>query len=218
MNKKRFFLSLLSLVLVAAVSVGATLAFLSDTDDEVVNTFAFANGMEVKLQEQIEDDIVTTGNETITANDTKGYDYEGIVPGQELNKEPWVDFKTDVDAYLFIKISGFKADELDTETINTTNWELIASANDGTANGVYVYKNSSGKVIAPVTYDDFVDAIIFSTVTVGDFSDTTDFSSVTLDDVTIEVYAIQALGFDDAEAALEETPFAAPAPTSSPNT
>ena len=212
MKIKRILLSVLALALVAALSVGATLAFLSDDDGQVRNKFTFASGMTVYLTEQKLDGdgkVLTakTGNETITTNNTKGYDYTGIVPGQTLNKEPWIDFETDVDAYVFIKVDGFVNGQLDTQDFNTTDWtKLYGDTN--TANGVYVYK----QVVTPKDGKELEGVKVFSTVTVGNLTNPTG----SLSDVTIDVYAIQALGFADASAALAETPFAPPAPTPDP--
>lgn len=213
MKIKRILLSVLALALVAALSVGATLAFMSDDDVQVRNKFTFANGMTVYLTEQKLDadgKVLTakTGNETITANNTKGYDYTGIVPGQTLNKEPWIDFETDVDAYVFIKVDGFEKGVLDTNTFNVTDWNKLYSLDEEgketNGNGVYVYK----QVVTPKDGKELEGVTVFSTVTVGNL----DNPEVSLSDVTIDVYAIQALGFDDASAALAETPFAPPAP------
>ena len=207
MKIKRILLSVLALALVAALSVGATLAFLSAEDTQVRNKFTFANNMTVWLKEQKADPIAKTGNETITTNETKGYDYTGIVPGQRLNKEPWIDFATDVDAYVFIKVDGFVNGQLDTQDFNKTDWtKLYGDTN--TANGVYVYK----QVVTPQDGKELEGIKVFSTVTVGNLTNPTG----SLGDVTIDVYAIQAYGFADASAALAATPFAPPAPTPDP--
>ena len=47
MKKKNVLMMALSLCLVAVIAVGGTLAYLSDTDGAVTNTFQFAAGIDV---------------------------------------------------------------------------------------------------------------------------------------------------------------------------
>ena len=67
--KKNILTTLVACILVAALAVGGTLAYMTATDTKVTNTFQFANNMTVKLTE---DKPTATGDETITAG-SKGY-------------------------------------------------------------------------------------------------------------------------------------------------
>ena len=105
MKKRNILTIALALVLVAAIAVGGTLAYLTAQDDQVTNTFTFADGMEVKLWEP---QPTVVADETITGNQETGWNYANVVVGQSLNKAPTLATTTSVDAYVFVKVSGFK--------------------------------------------------------------------------------------------------------------
>lgn len=81
--------TVLSLVLVAALSVGGTLAYLQAKTDTVTNTFTFGN-LELELKE------------------TTGSTYP-VIPGADISKDPKVTLSTprgynDVDAYVYVRV------------------------------------------------------------------------------------------------------------------
>ena len=102
MKKKNVLMMAVSAVLVAAVSIGGTLAYLTATDDAVVNTFQFANNISVTLSEE---EPTAVANETITANQKNGFDYKNVVPGQKLNKAPKITVTTTVPTYVFARVT-----------------------------------------------------------------------------------------------------------------
>lgn len=83
--KKKTFVLLLALVLIAGAAVGGTLAWLTAKSDTVVNTF-------------------TTSDITVKLEETTGTSYK-MVPGCELEKNPkaWVVAGSE-DCYLFVKL------------------------------------------------------------------------------------------------------------------
>ena len=83
--KKKTFVLLLALVLIAGAAVGGTLAWLTAKSDAVVNTF-------------------TTSDITVKLKETTGTSYK-MVPGCELEKNPkaWVVAGSE-DCYLFVKL------------------------------------------------------------------------------------------------------------------
>ena len=83
--KKKTFVLLLALVLIAGAAVGGTLAWLTAKSDAVVNTF-------------------TTSDITVKLKETTGTSYN-MVPGCELEKNPkaWVVAGSE-DCYLFVKL------------------------------------------------------------------------------------------------------------------
>ena len=83
MNKKSLITMLVALCLVAAVGVGATLAYFTDTDAKT-NTVTMGK-VDIKL---VESSDGTNGWEVGTPNDdTKGFDYTNLVPGEKISKE-----------------------------------------------------------------------------------------------------------------------------------
>lgn len=182
MKKKNVLMMALSLCLVAVIAVGGTLAYLSDTDGAVTNTFQFAAGIDVTLSE---DRPTPVKNETITPNSDKGYDYTNVVPGQDLNKAPKLTVTTAVDAYVFARVTvGANM----TLGAITEGWLPV----EGQTNVWYKAVTGQESVRDLGT--------LFTKVTVADM----DLSEVTgeeLGDIKIEVAAVQQSGFADAEAA-----------------
>ena len=124
MKLKKPLIALASVALVAAISIGATMAFLTAKTDSVVNTF-------------------TVGNVEISLGETTGSNYK-MIPGTTYAKDPLVSVLSDSeDCWLFVEV----LEEYNTAdnngryidyAINDTDWELVS----GTTN-VYCYKGNS---------------------------------------------------------------------------
>ena len=185
MKKKNVLLMALSMVLVAVISIGSTLAYLTASDDKVVNSFEFANGITVTLDE---DQPAATGDETISANADGGYSYTNVVPGQTLNKAPKLTVTTSVDAYVFARVTP--GENMTIGTI-TDGWTKLEGVETSTGKLVY-YKAVEGQAALRDL------GTLFNQVTVGNV----DLSgSETLGSITIEVAAIQQSGFEGDPAA-----------------
>ena len=137
MKKRNVLTMALALVLVAVLAVGGTLAYLTDDDTQVTNTFTFANGMTVDLTEP-KPEKVPGGSEKITGDPETGWNYENVTPGQDLNKKPTLSTVTTVDSYVFVKISGACAD-VQPKDIDTAHW-TAAGTPDQFGNGIYYQK------------------------------------------------------------------------------
>ena len=186
--KKNILTTLVACILVAALAVGGTLAYMTASDSKVTNTFEFANGMTVSLTEEEPD---ATADETITAHGNgKGYAYANVTPGQTLNKAPEVSVTTSVDAYVFVRISGFDGNLISCNGI-TEGWtELtgLPGVDYTDMNGVY-YKTVPGAASAQEL------GTIFTQVTIGTNQLDTNGANLNIPDVVIEVAAIQQVGF-----------------------
>lgn len=203
--KKNILTTLVACVLVAALAVGGTLAYMTATDSKVTNTFQFANGMAVDIYEKLSEaeegigQAEVAGNANsglITGTDIKnGLNYTNVTPGQILTKKPRVAVQTTVDAYVFVKPTAGE-----NVTIGTIGWTQVGET------GVY-YKLIDLETldgIAAYDADNHIYTIetpIFTTVTIDE-----DAVGGTIGDVEIEVSMIQAAGFNDAAAALVEAP------------
>lgn len=191
MKIKRILLSVLALALVAALSVGATLAFMSAEDTRVTNNFSFGS-ISVKIEEAVPTDL--PGTVQAVANN-KGVNYTKVTPGVTLPKQPAVSVNTDVKAYVFINVSGFNAD-LTCDGINDT-WtpatkmvgDQEVSLVDGNGNGIYYQIVEANNAMTFVDY-------AFESVTVSSSCD----GSETLPTVYIDVFAIQFDNISLAEA------------------
>lgn len=86
MNKKlRILLTVAAALLLVIGAVSGTVAYLTATDDPVVNTF-------------------TTSNITVDIDETKR-EYK-IIPGTDIPKDPKVTATGDIDYYVFVKIEA----------------------------------------------------------------------------------------------------------------
>ena len=106
MKKSKVILTIISLVLVVAMSVAGTLAFLKVNTTPVVNTFSPSN-------------IGLTLDETTTATDYK------MIPGVEMKKDPKVTVTADIDTYVFVKVKeSANFDDYMTYAI-ASGWKLL---------------------------------------------------------------------------------------------
>lgn len=186
--KKSLITMLVALVLVAAVGVGATLAYLSDKTGTVTNTFTVGK-VKIDLNE-------TKNNDT---NKT-GFRYDNVLPGQEYSKKPVVSvLKDSEDCYLFVEVVNANAlIELQKNELTAANggWTAL----DGVANVYY------REVTKSAAQQDFT---LFDGVKIDE--DVTELSTFT--DITIKAYAVQKAGFDTVAKAWAEASKVVPAPT-----
>lgn len=148
MNKKSLLMMMITICLIAVVGVGATLAYLTDTSEELVNTFTVGK-VEISI------------DEPSFADDGR---VDGILPGQVIPKDPTVTVSTDsADAYVFMSVTGISADF--TVQHNGANgledginpaWVKV-DGKDNDLNGVYGYV--SGKVVAGTELTPLFDAV-----------------------------------------------------------
>ncbi len=176
MNKKKVVLTVLAMVLVCAMSVMGTAAFLFDkTETPVKNTFVASGGGELigdggalTLQEHTVT-ADTNGNYTLTTTTTNtGVEYK-IVPSMEVPKDPSVSIteKTGAPAYLYIEyINTLKFSTVveGTETLNIddANWEPLmkdgAQVTGPNGGKVYIYVDSANVPI--IVTDDLTEVNI----------------------------------------------------------
>ena len=195
MKMKNMLIGGMSLALVACISVGATLAALTANDQTVTNHFTFVDGgttgkaIEVKLQEPKPNQ---TYQEVIDGDIEEGWSYTNVVPGQTLEKNPQINVKTSVPAYVYVRITNGEnvsvvgLDKLTTEK----GWAKV----DGKEN-VYWKAYEAGE-----DFNGFED--LFTEVKVADVESVGTAEHPTeIGDITIEIAAIQQYGFANADAA-----------------
>ncbi|MGF6989855.1 putative ribosomally synthesized peptide with SipW-like signal peptide [Lachnospiraceae bacterium PM6-15] len=166
MSKKRKIVSLVvAVALIAAIGIGATLAYLSATTTVVENTFAVGN---VNLD--IWETEIVDKDEDGKMGPTKDNDYM-LTPSQEdkdgnplytQSKDPYITLGADSeDAYVFMLVTG--VDDAEAALIMTddfdSNWTKIANADgvifdadadvpvvdDEKKDGVYAYATALSK-------------------------------------------------------------------------
>lgn len=170
-------------VLLVCISVGATLAYLTD-DDAVTNTFTVGK-VEITLDEADVDDS-TEGEDRDQANEYK------LIPGGEYEKDPTVHVAAgSEEAWLFVKVVNGIAD-VEAEGETTIEAQMIANgwtAVEG-ADGYYSYKEtvSAGE-----------DIVVFSTFSIAE--DVKQAALEACENIEITAYAIQAADLDTVEEA-----------------
>ncbi len=100
MKLKKVLLSALSLVLVAAVSIGGTLAYLTMDAGDENNVFSIGN-VNVSLSE----DVAIFGEGGEVKKTENGADYAGIMPGDYLKKEVTVTNNGKTPAYVAVTVT-----------------------------------------------------------------------------------------------------------------
>ena len=173
---KKKLTTVLAIVLVVALSVAGTYAYLTDKTAQVVNTF-------------------TVGNVNIDLTE-KTTDYK-MIPGMTIEKDPMVTVKADSeDCWLFVKVEK-SANFADFLTCNMAEgWTAL----DG-VNGVF-YRQVAASDSAQ-NFDVLADnrVIVKSDVTKAMMDGLTDATRPTL---TFTAYACQGAGFDSADKAWAE--------------
>lgn len=189
---------LLALVLVIAMSVAGTMAYLTSSD-EVVNTFTVGN-VKITLDEADVDNS-TDGKDRDQANSYK------LIPGHEYAKDPIVHVDANSEnCWLFVQVDNQiaaieDADKSVASQMANNDWTVVDATNN-----VYAYKDIvSANANVPV----------FTTFTVAGTVDNTTLATYNNKTIVVTAYAVQADGFATAALAWSNTfgAPAAPAPT-----
>lgn len=195
---------LLALVLVIAMSVAGTMAYLTDKAT-VTNTFTVGN-VTITMDESDtdhddnEDDNVTQPDGSVRdqANSYK------LIPGNTYVKDPTIHVAANSeDCWLFVQvvngISGLEAATVTdgyktiADQMTANGWTAVSGATN-----VYAYKDKVSAGENVVVFNQFK------------IDGTADVSTVTENTkITIKAYAVQADNFSTAAAALEAAPFPA---------
>lgn len=126
---KKTLIAITAVVLVLFCTVGATLAWLVATTDEVKNTFTYGD-IDITLTETFNKDSNNDGS-----NDT----WEGkMVPGNELSKDPKVTVKGgSEDCWLFVKVTEANNPDAYLTYSIATGWTQLTDGSGSVISGVY---------------------------------------------------------------------------------
>ena len=204
---KKKLMTVLALVLVIAMSVAGTYAYLTSTD-KVVNTFTVGD-VQIKLDEAKAnpDGSLVEGAARVDANSYK------LLPGHTYNKDPMVTvLKGSESSYVKMTVTFTKAAELDAifapngadmtsifNGYNSTKWDAKGNTEDTTAN-TRTYEFWYKAPVAAPDADVALDAL-FDSITVPGTITNTQLATIEGMTITVNAYAIQADGFANAEAA-----------------
>ena len=207
-TKSKALLLTLCAVLLVTASVLGTMAYLTSTD-EVVNTFTVGS-VAIKLDEAKAnaDGTLVEGADRVKANSYK------LLPGHTYNKDPMVTvLKGSESSYIKMTVTFSKASALDaifaptggaglTSIFNgydSANWIYKGNTKDATADTrtyEFWYKETVGAPTADVALD-----ALFDSITVPGTITNEQLATIAGMTITVNAYAIQADGFDNAEAA-----------------
>ena len=194
-------------VLVAAVSVLGTLAYLKSSA-EVKNTFTVGK-VEIDLDEA---KVNTDGTLVAGADRVKQNDYK-LMPGHTYIKDPTVTVKAGSESsYIKMTVTFSKASALDdifaptganlTSIFNgydSTNWIAKGNTKDATAD-TRTYEFWYKETVGAPNGDAALDAL-FDSITVPGTITNEQLATIEGMTITVNAYAIQADGFDSADAA-----------------
>ncbi len=203
MKKKTIALALV-LVMVFGATLGGTFAYLTSTD-QVVNTFTVGN-VQIKLDEaQANPD----GSLVANADRVKANSYK-LLPGHTYNKDPMVTVLSGSEsAYIKMTVTFTKAAALDaifaptgaklTSIFNgydSSNWTYKGNTED-TEKNTRTYEFWYKEAVAAPEGDVALDAL-FDSITVPGSITNEQLATIEGMTITVNAYAIQADGFDDA--------------------
>ena len=201
---KKKLMTVLALVLVIAMSVAGTYAYLTSAD-KVVNTFTVGD-VQIKLDEAKAN---ADGSLVPNADRVKANSYK-LLPGHTYNKDPMVTVKAGSESsYVKMTVTFTKAAELDaifaptgadmTNIFNgydSTNWIYKGNTKD-TENNTRTYEFWYKETVAAPNADVALDAL-FDSITVPGGIKNDQLKTIEGMTITVNAYAIQADGFTDA--------------------
>lgn len=200
MKARKILVSLAALALVAAISIGGTLAYLTSTD-KVENSFTVGK-VAITLDEA---QVNTDGTAVTPAARVKANTYK-LMPGHPYTKDPTVHVDADSeDSWIFVKvengISDIEAAEATGENAYTPIAKQITNNGwtqlDGKTN-IYYKKYTAG------TTDK--DLAVFGNFKIADNAqDISGWGAAANAKITVTAYAVQADGFTTAKAAWDAT-------------
>ncbi|SDA70748.1 SipW-cognate class signal peptide [Lachnospiraceae bacterium G11] len=177
--KKSLITMLVALVLVAAVGVGATLAYLTDSTDVKINTFKVGD-VDIDLTETADANGTAA---TVTATED-GFKFENLQPGDVVGKIPVVTVASDSnDCYVYVKVTG------DNDTLKTnmsSDWVKVAD-------NIFRYKSGDDAVCTKNQA-----LTVFTTVTVS--TGVEEQPEGGFDPITVKACAVQAANIAIADA------------------
>ena len=201
---KKKLMTVLALVLVIAMSVAGTYAYLTSAD-KVVNTFTVGD-VKIKLDEAKAN---PDGSLVANADRVKANSYK-LLPGHTYNKDPMVTvLKGSESSYVKMTVTFSNAAELDaifdpngatlTSIFNgydSTNW-IYKGNTENTGDNTRTYEFWYKAPVAAPDADVALDAL-FDSITVPGTINNDQLATIKDMTITVNAYAIQADGFADA--------------------
>lgn len=188
---KKKLTTVLAIVLVVALSVAGTYAYLTAQTDTVKNTFTAAGLASKFTLDESKATQQTDGSYTLDVNDRVQENTYSVVPKVNLAKDPTVHVKLEknVGAYVFLAVDNNLGDGL-TATIDDTQWTALNKTY--TANGAewtIYYKQLAGSA-TPAQVD--INVLAGQQIVVGDTV------AAECGNIVFNAYLTQSAGFTSA--------------------
>lgn len=189
---------LLALVLVIAMSVAGTMAYLTSTDT-VTNTFTVGN-VKITMDEKDTDHDNNTADNVAQPDGSvrdKANSYK-LIPGHPYTKDPTIHVDANSEeCWLFVQVTNeIAAIEDQTNTVasqmTAKGWSLVTGETN-----VYAYRDKVSAGSSVVVFDGFTIAGDVNNTTLATYSGKT---------IVVKAYAVQAEGFATSAAAWEKAP------------
>lgn len=219
---RRALLLLASAVLLVSLSVGATLAYLQDATDAVVNTFTVGSvvidldeakvnvyGEMVNAEGKTKPEDEEEAADWVAADRVKKNSYK-LLPGHTYVKDPTIHVEGGSEVcWLFVKVFNDMTDIQDAVSIHdqmvANGWTLLDGYNIEDDECVYWHATVDAR---EVPEDDTLDVLVFENFKIKGNADVSNRATSEDEDfnlVTITAYAVQADGFNTAQAAWDDT-------------
>ena len=199
MKTKKILALAMAAVLLVAVSVAGTLAYLVDFTTEVKNTFSTSE-INVDLIEHDytgkDEDKDGVGDLDTSKPVTEENDYQ-IIPGMDMAKDPTLSASSDVDYWVFVKvdIDNWPANKVSYTLAFDEDWDSFEIAGGAT---VYWTAKAANDPIEDMSL------LVGDVITVDDELTKEELAAIKTNGapkMAFEAFACQQYGFDDAEAA-----------------
>lgn len=202
---KKKLMTVLALVLVIALSVAGTYAYLT-SQDTVTNTFTVGKVAITMDEAKVDAD----GKALLNVPRVDNNSYK-LMPGHEYSKDPTVHVTENSEAcYVFVKVvDEIAAIEVDDAANETPNVAAQIAANNWTAlEGVEGVNNVYYKQVSAAEAKAGIDLTVFEGFAIIDTINNTELAAYNGKTITVTAYAIQADGFDTAKDAWIAAKFA----------
>ncbi len=180
--KKKFTLGF-ALIMLLALAVMGTYAYLTAEASPVTNTFTFGS-VDITLDEAKVDEYgALDGDTRVDGNEYK------LLPGHEYVKDPTITVGADSeDCWVFAKVEDGLADIEDDDTIEA---QILANGWEKIEDGLYAQAAEAGDEL-----------VVFETFTIKGDAEVDQYGDA---EIVITGYAVQKDGFDTAAAAWDAT-------------
>lgn len=183
--KKRL-MTVLAVILVIAMSVAGTYAFLT-SQDSVTNTFTVG-----QISITLDEAKVDVYGDAVQGADRVDKNTYKLIPGHEYVKDPTIHFAAGSEAaYLFVKVENVLAD---IEAGTTIAAQIEANGWTALTDGGNVYY----KAVSANTGAAAVDYAVFESFELADDADVAQYGNAS---IVVTAYAVQQDGFSSAAAA-----------------